>query len=140
MTKTEYPSQKKYRDNNPAVTFRMKRVDKERLDIIIKATGKTLSAYMTDFVLDNFDRDEELSELANMWDACKGWAFELEAKNKELEKRLKELKVEERFTVPCSVCGTPMNFSSNKSSWLTKVQPILKQAFSKWKHTTCKTK
>ena len=126
MTKTEYPSQKKYRDNNPAVTFRLKTEDKERLDIIIKATGKSLSKYMTDFVHELMDPNEEVSELIG--------------RIKVLEEWIGEMNTGDHFSVPCSVCGKPMNFSPNYSNWMTKVNPTLKQAFGKWKHTTCKPK
>jgi|GEM_PF-2306000 len=134
MKRSEYPSQKKYRENNPSASFRLKRQDKEKLDAIIEASGKPLSKWMRDFIHDDMDPQEEISELANNYDTCKEWAFELEAKNKELETRIKELENEERFNVPCSVCGKPMKFSSKYSNWESKVYPKLKQAFSTWSH------
>ena len=126
MKKKEYPSQKRYRTNNPAITFRLKRQDKERLDTIVKATGKPISKWLFDFINDKIDTQGEISKLVIR-------IHELEEKNKELAN-------ERRFNVPCSICGKPIYFSSKLSIWNPKVYPILKQAFSTWYHSTCKPK
>ena len=124
MTKTKlFPSQIKYRQNNPAISFRVKKADKEKLDKIIKASGKPLSKWMTDFIRNKMDPKEELSKLA--------------ARVKVLEEKNKELATEERFTLPCSVCGKPLALSSKQSNWKTKIYPELMKAFGKWAHTTC---
>lgn len=127
MKKTKlFPSQIKYRQNNPAIAFRMKKADKEKLDKLIKATGKPLSKWMTDFIHNKMDPKEEISKLA--------------ARIKDLEEKNKELATEQRFAVPCSVCGKPMNMSSKKANWKTQVYPVLKEAFATWHHTTCMPK
>jgi len=127
MTKKEFPSQERYRKNHPTVTFRLLKKDKARLDAIIKGTGMPLSQWATDFIHNHIDPDEKISELVG--------------KINTLEEYINGLENEERFTVPCSVCGELMYLSSNNLNWMTEVQPILKQAFSNWYHVkTCKPK
>ena len=128
-----YPSQIKYRENNPSTTFRVKKEDKQRLDSIIAASGKPLSQWMTDFIHEKMDLNEETSKLANKCDNFREYALELETKNKELEN-------EEKFIVPCSICGKPLTLSSKHSNWKTKIYPKLKEAFSTWGHGECKTR
>ncbi|MCJ7767147.1 hypothetical protein MUP79_01985 [Candidatus Bathyarchaeota archaeon] len=43
---------------------------------------------------------------------------------------------ESNFTVDCSVCDKPMNFSSNDKNWAEQ-KNVLYEAFAKWHHTTC---
>jgi len=127
MKRKEYASQKKYRENNPSITFRLKKEDKEKLDAIIKATGKPLSKWMTEVIYNEIDPNEEISKLADKLSSCQKW--------------IEELENEERFIVPCSVCGEPMQFSSKHTNWKTEIYPILKEAFKNWHHTeTCKPK
>jgi hypothetical protein len=123
MEKKEYPSQKRYRMDHPAVTFRLKKEDKERLDTIVKATGKPLSRWMTDFIHDTMDSNGETSKLVKK-------IHELEVKNNELA-------IEQRFNIPCPKCGKPMHFSSKCPNWSTKIYPKLKEAFDKMRHTIC---
>jgi hypothetical protein len=123
--KKVFPSTIKYRESHPAIAFRLKKVDKIKLDAIIKATGKPLSKWMTDFIHKKMAPYEEPSKLV--------------ARIKVLEEKNKELATEERFTVPCSICGKPMNMSSKHSNWKTKIDPILKEKFSTWYHTACKS-
>jgi predicted DNA-binding protein len=63
MIKKVFPSQERYLKNNPSVTFRLKKDQKEKLDSIIKATGKPLSKWMSDFILDKLAPYEEISNL-----------------------------------------------------------------------------
>lgn len=126
MKRSEYPSQKKYRENNPSVSFRLTKQDKTKLDEIIKATGKPLSKYMVDIIHDKIFPYMEISDLETSVILYDELVIKLEN--------------EERFTVPCSVCGKPMKFSSKKSNWTTKVHPTLKQVFGKWMHSTCTPK
>jgi hypothetical protein len=109
--------------NNPSITFRLKKRDKEKLDAIIKATGMPLSTWMTHFVHDMMDPNGETSALVK--------------KIHDLEEINKRLAIERRFNVPCPVCGKPMYFSSNQSNWKTEVYPTLKEAFSDRRHETC---
>lgn len=44
-----------------------------------------------------------------------------------------------RFTVPCSICGKPMVFTSNNEEWFDKVRPMLYEVFKDWYHTKCKS-
>jgi len=131
MKRKEYPSQKKYRENNPSITFRLKKEDKEKLEAIIEATGKSLSQWMTDFIYDEMDPNEEIKKLADNLEVCKEWADNLST-------RIEELENEEKFTVPCSVCGEPIYFSSKDSNWTSEEYPKLIERFGKWHHTTCK--
>src|SRR5208337_4252132 len=91
MKRKEFPSQKKYRTNNPSITFRLKKGDKEKLDAIIKASGMPLSTWMTHFVQDIMDPNGETSELVK--------------RIRDLEEINKKLATERRFNVPCPVCG-----------------------------------
>jgi predicted DNA-binding protein len=139
MKKTKlFPSTIKYRENNPAVSFRLKKEDKEKLDGIVKATGKGLSQWMTDFIHDRMDPNGEMSQLANNSETSKNWALKLEAQKKELEAKLKESDNEEKFRIPCSICGKPMLFSSRQSSWKTDIYPKLIEKLGKRYHTKCK--
>ena len=123
MKKKVFPSQIKYRQNNPAISFRLKAVDKEKLDGIIKASGKPLSQWMTDFIHEKLDPNGATSELVERIDA--------------LECVIEELKDIKKFTVPCSVCGKPMYFNSNNSNWSSKIYPKLREAFKGY-HPECK--
>ncbi len=126
MKRSELPSQKKYRANHPSVSFRLKKDDKDRLDAITRVTGKTLTQFMTEFIHEKMEPYEEPAELMYAILDYSDWVDRLEK--------------EEKFTVPCPVCGKPMYFSSNDSNWKTKVYPKLTEAFSKWHHTACKPK
>jgi len=124
MKRKEYPSQERYRTNNPSTSFRLKKDDKKTLDTIVKATGKPISSFMADFVHDELDVNKEILKLAK--------------KLHELEEINKGLSAERRFNVPCPVCGKPMYFSSKQSNWKTDIFPKLKEAFGKRRHATCK--
>jgi len=127
MKRKEYPSQKKYRTNNPAITFRLKKEDRAKLNVIIKGSGKLLSEWMTDFIHEKMDLNGETSKLV--------------AKINALEQKNKVLETIERFSVPCPVCEDPLKFSSKRPNWTPTVQPILKKAFSNWHHVPpCKPK
>ncbi len=127
MKRKDYPSQKRYRTNNPAVTFRLTKEDRERLNAIIKASGKPLSQWMADFIHGKMDLNGETSKLV--------------ARIKALEQKNKELETIERFNVVCPVCEEPLKFSSKSPNWTPTVQPILKKAFSNWHHLPpCKAK
>ena len=88
---------------------------------------------MTDFIHEKMDLNEETSKLADKCDGFREYALELEAKNKDLEK-------EEKFIIPCSICGDALTLSSKMHKWKTKISPILNEAFSTWFHGECKTR
>jgi len=125
MKRKEFPSQKKYRMNNPSITFRLEKGDKEKLNAIIKASGMPLSTWMTHFVQDIMDPNGETSELVK--------------RIQELEELTKVLATERQFNIPCPVCGKPMYFSSNQTNWNTEIYPILKKAFGNRRHIACKS-
>ncbi|MGD0079685.1 MAG: hypothetical protein ABSB80_03440 [Methanoregula sp.] len=139
MKRCDLPSQKRYRENHPASSFRLKRPDKEKLDAIIEESGKPLSQWVANFINGEIAPQQEISELANNYDACKEWAFELDSKNKELERRIKEMENEGKFILSCSVCGKAMFFSSKDSNWKTEIYPKLKEIFGKRCHIKCKS-
>jgi hypothetical protein len=126
MKRSELPSQKKYRENHPSVSFRLKKGDKARLDAIVRVTGKTLSQFITEFIYDKMEPYEEMTELRCGIIDYSNWVDRLEK--------------EEKFTLPCSVCGKPMKFSSNDSNWKTEVYPVLRRSFAKWMHIACERK
>jgi hypothetical protein len=104
----------------------MTRENKAKLDSIVKATGKPLSWWMSDFILNKMAPYEDISKL--------------QKKITMLEEQKKELATERRFNVPCCYCGEPIYYSSNDSDWKTRIYPDLKKAFGKWYHTPCKPK
>ncbi|MGD0080918.1 MAG: hypothetical protein ABSB80_09765 [Methanoregula sp.] len=124
MTKKIFPSQERYLKNNPSVTFRLKKDEKEKLDSIIKETGKPLSKWMSDFILNKLAPYEETSKLVK--------------KITVLEAQKKELAGERRFNVPCPVCGKTIFFSSKDSNWKSETYPELIRTFSEWHHADCK--
>jgi hypothetical protein len=122
----EFPSQKTYRKNNPSITFRLKKEDKEKLYAIIKESGKPLSRWMTDFIHDKIVSYQETSKLVK--------------RINDLEDNIKEIENEEKFTIQCSVCGKPAYVSSTYPDWETVIYPKLKETFKTWKHKTCKSR
>lgn len=50
---------------------------------------------------------------------------------------LESAKSIERFTIPCSKCGGPMEFQNNQNNWTSDVKPTLCKAFETWSHVTC---
>jgi hypothetical protein len=123
MTKKIFPSQERYLKNNPSVTFRLKKDEKEKLASIIKATGKPLSKWMSDFIHNKLAPYEETSKLLK--------------KIAMLEAQKKELAGERRFNIPCPVCGKVMFFSSKDSNWKSEIYPELIRTFGEWRHTDC---
>jgi antitoxin component of RelBE/YafQ-DinJ toxin-antitoxin module len=148
MTRKEYESEKRYRMNNPSLSFRLKRADKERLDAIIANTGISLSQWMTNFLHNTIDPDDVNTELKALLEDAYD---KLDVADKDLKKAKKELdtlkielenaKNERRFNVPCYICAEPIHFSSKHADWKTEVYPELLRTFGgKWHHTTCKPK
>ena len=129
--KVVYPSQIRYRMNNPAVSFRLKIEDKIKLDANIEATDKPLSQWMTDFIHKKMAPYEEPAKLLEKMKL-------LEIKIKELETRIKELENEEKFILPCSICGKSMTISSKRAYWKTKISPKLKETFKRH-HIKCES-
>ena len=123
MTKKLFPSQERYLKSHPSITFRLKKDEKEKLDSIIKETGKSLSTWMSEFILNKLAPYEENSKLLKKVAA--------------LEAQKKELAAERRFNVPCPNCGEVMFFSSKDSNWKTEIYPVLLHAFSEWQHVDC---
>jgi|SRR5208337_3158264 len=126
MKKKVFPSTIKYRENNPAISFRLKKADKEKLYTIIQGTGKPLSKWITDFINEGMNPNGETSKLVK--------------KIQKLEEEKNELEIEHRFQVTCSHCNEVLVFSSNESNFASEVYPILEQAFSKWHSRLCKPK
>jgi len=119
----EFPSQKTYRENNPSITFRLKKIDKEKLNEIIEESGKPLSRWMTDFIHDRIVPYEETSKFIKRINA--------------LEDRIEEIQDVEKFIVPCSICGKPIFLSSTQGNWDEEIYPKLKEAFAKQYHLDC---
>jgi len=125
MKREDFPSVKKYRKNHPSVTFRLKREEKENLDKILKATGMSLSTWMSSFVTDHLPIYAE--------------GPILQKKIAALETRNKELAAERRFSVRCSVCGKSIFFSSKNANWKSEVYPELQRVFCDWSHGDCQS-
>ena len=122
-----FPSQIKYREKNPVISFRLKKEEKEKLDEIVKDTNTSVSKWVSDFVRGKAENEEEKLNLLE--------------ENKILEKANKILREkiynEIRFKVPCSVCGEDLVLKASNEKWDSDIYPILKKAFYNWGHADC---
>ena len=115
-----YPSQIRYLEKNPIVSFRLKKEEREKLRKVVKKSGESVSNWVSDFVKGKLKVEEEIEEL-----------------KKQIERLKKENAGIIRFKVPCCVCGKDVTFSSNDPNWENRIYPILKNALSDWGHADC---
>ncbi|VVB89316.1 Uncharacterised protein [uncultured archaeon] len=125
-----FPSQIRYLEKNPIISFRLKKEEKEKLEEIVKNTNSPVSKWVSDFVRGKVENEEEKLELLE--------------ENKVLEKanEILRTKIENviRFKVPCSVCGKDMILGPSDENWDSVIYPRLKNAFKDGCHGPCANK
>ncbi len=122
-----FPSQIRYLEKNPVISFRLKKEEKEKLDEIVKEINTSVSKWVSDFVRGKVEKEEEKLRLLEINKV-------LEKANKTLRKKIEN---EIRFKVPCSVCGEDLVLKASDENWDSKIYPILKKAFYNWCHGDC---
>jgi DNA-directed RNA polymerase beta' subunit len=122
-----FPSQIRYLEKNPVISFRLKKEEKEKLEEIVKDTNTSVSKWVSDFVRGKVEKEEEKLRLLERNKV-------LEKANKTLRKKI-ENKI--RFKVPCSVCGNDLVLEPSDEIWKSKIYPTLKEAFDGWCHDDC---
>jgi len=122
-----FPSQIRYLENNPVISFRLKKEEKEKLKEIVKDTNTSVSEWVSDFVRGKAENEEEKLRLLKENRALK-------KTNKTLRTKIKNVI---RFKVPCSVCGNDLVFEPSDENWESRIYPILKEAFKDWCHDDC---
>ena len=119
-----FPSQIRYLEKNPVISFRLKKEEKEKLEEIVKETNTSVSKWVSDFVRGKVENEDEKLRLLK--------------ENKALEKANKKLRTKIgtiiRFKVPCSVCGKDIVVTPTYSDWDSYIYPRLVVAF---KHERC---
>jgi hypothetical protein len=90
-----FPSQIRYLEKNPIVSFRLKKEEKEKLEEIVKNTNSSVSEWVSDFVRGKVENEEEKLKLLERNNV-------LEKANKILQTKIENVI---RFKVPCSVWG-----------------------------------
>ena len=125
-----FPSQIRYLEKNPIVSFRLKKEEKEKLEEIVKNTNSSVSKWVSDFVRGKVEKEDEKLKLLE--------------KNKVLEKANEILRrdIENimRFKVPCSICGKDIVVTSSDENWNSYVYPQLIEAFKHACHRSCRSK
>ena len=114
-----YPSQIRYQEKNPTVSFRLPKEIKEQLKEIAKKQGVSLSDWLKNFF--NKKLNDELEK-------------------EKLKQKIKELEEENKimwFATPCSKCGKLMIFREDQYTWKEKIYPILLNAFKNYVHWKC---
>lgn len=57
-----YPSQKKYQENNPPITFRMKKVEKEKIEQLAKNSKQSVSQLVRESLLEEYKQYSDAYE------------------------------------------------------------------------------
>ena len=121
-----FPSQIRYREKNPIVSFRLKKEEKEKLKEIVKDSNTSVSEWVSDFVRGKVENEEEKLRLLE----------ENETLENTIQVLRKKIRSKIRFKIPCSACGgdvvvTPMYLYRD---WDSYIYPRLITAF---KHVSC---
>ncbi len=122
-----FPSQIRYREKNPVISFRLKKEEKEKLDEIVKDTNTSVSEWVSDFVRGKVEKEDEKLRLLER-------NMVLEKANGILRTKIKNVI---RFKVPCSLCGNDLILEPSDENWKSEIYPTLKKAFEDWHHVDC---
>lgn len=114
MAKT-YPSQKRYQENNPAITFRLKKSEKEKIDRMVERTGKSISDLVR---MAFFDPEKGIFELFHHG----------------IHEGLQIASDQGGFYFYCAVCGEKMYISPNSEIHNAVIQYLKQQG---WGHAGC---
>jgi len=114
MAKHYPPAYYRYREKHPTVSIVLSKETKDALD---QARGEmTYAKFLTSL----FTPDGVFSQFQ------KERVF--------LEKEKKRLVKVERFTIPCSKCGKPIEFNNTDSDWSSDIKPRLRITFGLFSH------
>lgn len=123
-----FPSQIRYLEKNPVISFRLKKEEKEKLKEIVKDTNTSISEWVSDFVRGKVEKEDEKLRL-----------FE---ENETLENTIEELRKKigtiTRFKIPCSVCGKDIVVTPRYKNWNSYIYPRLVNAFNHERCGYCK--
>jgi hypothetical protein len=110
-----YPSQIRYYDENPSLSFRMKKEERERIKLLAERSGKSISQLVREALLGTEKNDTELYE--------KGF-------NDGYNKGESEWKV----FFYCNVCGEPIYIVPTSDSHIALVDYMKEHG---WRHKKC---
>lgn len=125
-----FPSQIRYLEKNPIISFRLKKEEKEKLEEIVKNTNSSVSKWVSDFVRGKVENEEERLKLSEENEILK--------KTNERLKRENENVI--RYKVPCSVCGEYIFATLSYNDWNSYIFPKLinEGAFRGVHHDYCR--
>ena len=119
MARKIFPSQRRYMDENPAITFRMKREEKERIVQMAEMAGKSVSELVRVALL---GLEEDFSE-----------AYE-KARSEGYKKGVMDAKVTYRIWFFCSVCGGVIDLLPHSNEHKAIIDYLKKE---RWVHQEC---
>ena len=121
-----FPSQIRYLEKNPIVSFRLKKEEKEKLEEIVEKTNTSVSKWVSDFVRGKIENEDEKLKLLE----------ENNELNNTVEQLRKKIGTIIRFKIPCSICGRDVVITPSYlyRDWDSNIYPILREVF---KHERC---
>ncbi len=119
MGRKIYPSQRRYMENNPAITFRMGKEEKERIVEMAEFAGKSISDLVR---IALFDLEESFSE-----------AYE-KARISGYNHGFQNAKRTYRIWYYCNVCGNVIDLLPNSNDHKAIVDYLKK---GRWGHPEC---
>ena len=119
MARKIYQSQRQYMDENPAITFRMKKEEKERIVQMAELAGKNVSELVRVALL---GLEEDFSE-----------AYE-KARSEEYKKGFMDAKNAYRLWFYCYVCGDVIDLLPNSDIHKAIIGYLKNE---RWGHTEC---
>jgi len=108
------PAYYRYREKHPTVSIVLSKEIKDALD---RARGEMTYAV---FLKSLFTPDGVFSQF--------------EKQRVSLEKEKKKIAKIERFFIPCSECGKPMEFNNTDPNWSSEIKPKLQKMFELYIH------
>jgi predicted DNA-binding protein len=122
MARKIFPSQRRYMDENPAITFRMKREEKERIVQMAELAGKSVSELVRVALL---GLEEDFSE-----------AYE-KVRNEGYKKGFMDAKKTYRLWNYCNICGGVIDLLPNSNEHKAIIDYLKKE---RWGHPKCHKK
>lgn len=121
-----YPSQEKYLAENPAITCRVKKEEKEKIDRLVEITGKSISQIIRETL---FYAEKEYSDVYD-----KGYE---EGHDFGLDYGYRKGKIDWQIKIPCDCCEEDLYLVPN-SDWHKVIKDYLKKC--NWGHKECHEK
>jgi len=119
MARKMYPSERRYREKNPIVNFRMKKEDKEKLDKMKELSGKSY-ADLVGVALLGLEKDFSK-------------AYE-KARNEGYKKGFADAKKTYRIWFYCDICGDDIEVEPNSDAHKAIIVYMEKE---RWGHSEC---